>query len=125
MQAASDSDSFNVRGAAGDAGAGTARASPRRAEQWERRREQVAAFWQQHGRIPRHSDSKGEPLTEEERQLGAWCHRQRQRKAGTAVPPLTPEQEAALEATSGWFWDGKEVSQACIVYMHPVTGELL
>ena len=91
-------------------GAGAAGGLPRLAEWWERRRQEVAAFRELHGRIPREAGGKAEALTEEERQLGAWCTRQRQRKKGNIGPPLTPEQEASLEAIPGWYWDGKAVS---------------
>ena len=108
-QASGGSSSGRDGAAAGASGAGTA-TSQRLDERWERQLRKVAAFQEQHGRIPRTDGSKEEPLTEEERKLGSWCHRQRQRKKGTASPPLTQEQEAALKAIERWFWDDKEVS---------------
>ena len=110
-QADADNSGSNSGGAAGNIGPGTAGGSLRRAEQWERRRQEVKAFQQQHDRIPRVNGGKGELLTDEERQLGEWCVKQRQRKRDTRGLPLTAEQEAALEAIPGWFWDGEEVSQ--------------
>ncbi len=72
---------------------------------WEQRRLQVAAFYEQHGRWPRHTGGKAMPLRPGEKELGNWCNNQRQRRKGTQKPPLTPEQVAALEAMDGWFWE--------------------
>ena len=75
-----------------------------RAEQWEQRRQQVLAFVERHGRLPRRQNSVREPLLPGEQQLGRWCDYQRQRWKGGRQPPLTAGQQAALEAIPGWFW---------------------
>ncbi len=72
---------------------------------WEQRQLEVAAFYEQHGRFPRTEASTSSPFAEREKELGTWCHRQRQRWKGQKKPPLTPEQVAALEAMDGWFWE--------------------
>jgi hypothetical protein len=72
---------------------------------WEQRWLEVAAFYEQHGRLPRRTGSKAMPLRPGEKELGRWCDRQRQRRKGNSRPPLTPEQVAALEAMHGWVWE--------------------
>ena len=79
---------------------------------WEQRRQQVAAFVEQHGRLPRTEGSKKEPLLAGERQLGVWCNRQQQRRKGQQQPPLSAKQQAALEAIPGWSWWGERANVA-------------
>jgi hypothetical protein len=77
-----------------------------RAAEWERHLQEVAAFGQRHGRLPREEGGKGKPLVEGERELGVWCSAQRQRRKGHGrSATLTPEQAAKLEALPGWQWD--------------------
>ena len=46
------------------------------------------------------------PLQPSEKQLGMWCSKQRlRRKGSTNMPPLAPEQQAAVTVVPGWFWD--------------------
>ena len=69
---------------------------------WLQTCEQVAAFQQQHGRLPRaRADAQG-PLLPGERPLGLWCTEQLRRKAGSKGLPLSAEERRALEAISGW-----------------------
>jgi hypothetical protein len=76
-------------------------------ERWEARYQQVAAFWQKHGRFPRQKAIRSKPFEEGEQELGIWCVTQRQRWRGNTLcgSLLTPEQVAALEALPGWRWD--------------------
>ncbi|GAB4822673.1 hypothetical protein N2152v2_009719 [Parachlorella kessleri] len=69
---------------------------------WERRRQEVAAFYQRHGRLPRATAGKPCPFLPGEKELGKWLNRQRQLYKGNLQPPLSAEQIAALEATPGW-----------------------
>ncbi len=71
------------------------------AEAWEERRQQVAAFVQQHGRLPRKSGSRARPLLEGEKELGYWLNNQRVRLRGQGGrAALSAEQLAA--SISGW-----------------------
>lgn len=74
---------------------------------WDERRQQVEEFVQQHGRLPRFGAGKSSPFVPGERQLGQWCNFQRQRRKGNihCGPPLRVEQQAALEALPGWWWE--------------------
>jgi hypothetical protein len=59
-------------------------------EVWEERRQQLAAFVQQHSRLPRQVGSKSRPLLEGEKDLGYWLRTQRvqlrgQRRLSLAV----------------------------------------
>ena len=76
------------------------------AEAWQRQRQRVAAFQQQHGRLPRRQDSGALPYAEGEAELGEWCARQRLRKRGAGSgSPLSPEHVEALQALPGWQWE--------------------
>ena len=72
---------------------------------WEQRRQEVEAFYQQHGRLPRSAGGKTNPFLPGEKELGNWVDRQRQRHKGNLQPPLSAEHTAALEATEGWIWE--------------------
>ena len=68
--------------------------------------QQVQTFVHQHGRIPRLLRREHTAISPLERELGKWCDKQRQRwKGARDRPPLTAEQQAALAAVPGWFWD--------------------
>ena len=76
-----------------------------RDEAWQKQCRAVAAFVEQHGRLPREKGSKAQPLLERERSLGQWCWRQRQRRWGhESWADLTQEQVAELDAIPGWTW---------------------
>ncbi|GAB4815475.1 hypothetical protein N2152v2_002521 [Parachlorella kessleri] len=71
---------------------------------WEQARQQVSAFQQQHGRLPRaNADALG-PLVPGERPLGLWCTAQQRRKAGSKGRPLTVQERASLASIPGWKW---------------------
>ncbi|GAB4822657.1 hypothetical protein N2152v2_009703 [Parachlorella kessleri] len=72
---------------------------------WEQRRQQVAAYYQQHGRLPRQGARKSIPLLPGEKELGNWVHRQRHCYKSKGGPPLSTERIAALESTPGWAWE--------------------
>ncbi|GAB4822660.1 hypothetical protein N2152v2_009706 [Parachlorella kessleri] len=71
---------------------------------WKLRYQQVQDFVQQHDRLPREQAGKSNPMLPGEKELGSWCHTQRQRFKGNSEPPLTAEQQAALAALPGWYW---------------------
>jgi hypothetical protein len=71
-------------------------------QQWEQMRQQVLAFQQAHGWLPRQGANKLGKLVEGERRLGKWCTQQRRRQNGSKGPPLSGSQVAALEAIPGW-----------------------
>lgn len=74
-----------------------------RTEPWEERYTQVVEYVQLHGRFPRLS---GSGVSRREARLGHWCKAQRQRyKLHRGHAPMTPTQEAALEAIPGWYWE--------------------
>lgn len=75
---------------------------------WDQWHQQVAHFVRQHERLPRYYPSSQAPLLSGEKELGAWCNRQQQRVKGPRHigAPLTPGQQAALQALPGWFWQG-------------------
>ncbi len=77
-----------------------------RTTEWEQRWQEVAAFVQRHGQLPRQSGGVVRPLVGGERELGTWCawQRQRQRKQGRKGAPLGPEHAAKVEAIPGWYW---------------------
>ena len=71
-----------------------------RAAAWERQRQAVAAFAEQHNRLPQLAGS------EEERQLALWCYTQRQRRRGHGTgAELTAEEAAKLEELPFWSWE--------------------
>ena len=57
-------------------------------EQWEQQRQQVTAFVERHGRLPRPAGGQREPLLAGEQQLGKWGSAQRLRRKGKQQPPL-------------------------------------
>jgi hypothetical protein len=75
---------------------------------WEQRCREVAAFVEEHGRLPRSEAGKAEPLLPGEKVFGSWCKTQRQRWKGKKQPPLSAEQQAALAAIPGWLWEERE-----------------
>ncbi|GAB4822679.1 hypothetical protein N2152v2_009725 [Parachlorella kessleri] len=75
---------------------------------WEQRRQEVEAFYQQYGRIPRHKGGKTSPFLHGERELGTWVNRQRQCHKSDKQSSLSAEPITALEATPGWYWDVEE-----------------
>lgn len=64
----------------------------------------VAAFVDQHGRLPHQKGGEAQPLLEVEGQLGEWCYWQRRRRRGTRGAELTSEEVVKLEAIPGWQW---------------------
>ncbi|GAB4822680.1 hypothetical protein N2152v2_009726 [Parachlorella kessleri] len=72
---------------------------------WEQRRQEVEAFCQQHGRLPRSEAGVSNPMLPGERELGSWIGRQRQRYKGHQPPRLSADQRAALDAIPGWRWE--------------------
>ncbi|GAB4815479.1 hypothetical protein N2152v2_002525 [Parachlorella kessleri] len=70
---------------------------------WDQWHQQVAHFVRQHERLPRYYPSSQAPLLSGEKELGAWCNRQQQRVKGPRHigAPLTPGQQAALQALPG------------------------
>ncbi|GAB4822676.1 hypothetical protein N2152v2_009722 [Parachlorella kessleri] len=89
-------------------------------EPWEVRFQQVQDFVQQHGRLPRRTARSNSPFLPAEKELGVWVHSQRQKfkdqklsaeqrqrgKGSTnRSSALTAEQQAALAAVPGWYWD--------------------
>ncbi|GAB4822672.1 hypothetical protein N2152v2_009718 [Parachlorella kessleri] len=76
---------------------------------WELRYQQVQDFVRQHGRLPRGMAGKSKPSLPCEKELGEWCSRQRQRFKGTGERlSLSAEQQAALAALPGWYWDVRD-----------------
>lgn len=76
---------------------------------WEQWRQQVAAFVAQLGWLPQAAAGPEQPslsLSASEQMLGEWCTLQRQRQTGRVQPPLTPEEQAALEVIPGWCSTG-------------------
>ena len=71
---------------------------------WEQARQQVIAFQQQHGRLPRATANATGPLVPGERPLGLWCVDQQRRKAGSKGQPLTVQEQACLASIPGWGW---------------------
>ena len=59
----------------------------------------LKAFVQAHGQMPPHREVGGEPL---ELHLGKWVSKCRSR---TREGNMTPDQIAALEYVSGWWWE--------------------
>ncbi|GAB4822658.1 hypothetical protein N2152v2_009704 [Parachlorella kessleri] len=72
---------------------------------WEQRRQEVEAFHQYHGRLPRATAGEASPFLPGEKKLGAWMDRQRQCYKGNGQLSLSIERVAALEATPGWVWE--------------------
>ena len=76
-----------------------------RHEAWEQQQQAVAAFAEQHGRLPRQRGSKAKLLGEGEQQLGRWCDTQRRRWRGhRGRAELTVGEREKLEAIPGWKW---------------------
>ena len=71
---------------------------------WEQWRQEVEAFYQQHGRLPRNSAGRSIPFLPGEQALGLWVNGQRDHYKGHMQPPLSAERIAALEGTPGWSW---------------------
>lgn len=80
------------------------------APSWHEWAAQLAAFLELHGRLPH--DQRTE--VEGERALARWAGRQRQRREGRGGERVSPEQEAALEAITGWRWN----LQGCVWRQH-------
>ncbi|GAB4822670.1 hypothetical protein N2152v2_009716 [Parachlorella kessleri] len=74
---------------------------------WEQSRQEVKAFYQQHGRLPRAKAGKASPFLPGERELGRWVNAQRQHFKGNKQPVLSAERSTALEAIPGWVWDDR------------------
>ena len=75
---------------------------------WQVRLWQVAAFWQQHDRLPVQRTSNSV-----ERQLANWCDAQRQRWKGQGSSrELTRAQVAQLRSLEGWSWEEEEADAA-------------
>ncbi|GAB4822659.1 hypothetical protein N2152v2_009705 [Parachlorella kessleri] len=72
---------------------------------WEQRRQEVEAFFQQHGRLPRATAGKASPFLPGEESMGQWVSNQRQQYKGNKQPPLSADRIAALEVTPGWAWE--------------------
>jgi hypothetical protein len=72
---------------------------------WEQRCREVAEFVEEHARLPRQKAGRAQPLLPGEKELGDWCNTQRKRRKGKVLPPLSPEQVAALAAIPGWVWE--------------------
>ncbi|GAB4814292.1 hypothetical protein N2152v2_001338 [Parachlorella kessleri] len=68
---------------------------------WWQRCEQVAAFQQQRGRLPRTAAGRSSPFLVGEQGLGKWVVRQRQRYK---AQKLSAERVAALETLPGFCW---------------------
>jgi len=65
------------------------------AGQWMIRYEELKAFVEKYGRLPKQGKDK----------LGSWCNKQRQVKRGQSKGLMTEERIKLLESIPGWYWE--------------------